>query len=376
MDDMKVKLFHALYGCYFSTVYHILKEAGNREMKDKEYRDLIRKMSETYGFPEITYQVVEGAITIGENEDIENDKDAWPFFNNRVKEEKGSPSPKVRYRIHENQLDNISDFPLSTIEKMWLKSVYSDPRIRLFVENDAELPDFNDVEPLFNWDDFILFDQYTDGDPFQDKQYIEMFRKVLEGVRKKSRLEIKFRKHNNTISFHADGTYEKLPDSGIGMLYIDTDYMEYSERDNRFRLIGNNPRFGRNMVNIASIVECREVEKIEVPNAEFQNAYSRAEFQREVILELVDENNALERFLLNFSHYEKIAEYNEERGKYRITIHYDETDETDLVIRTLSFGPYVKAIGSRKFVTLIRDRLWQQLELCDNEKDTIKVLRR
>ena len=368
---MDVYLFNALYGCYFSTVYHILKEAGNRELKNTEYWDLIRTMSETYGFPGITSMVVEGAISLGEIEEIEDNKDAWPFFDKITKEEKSGstiPSKLVQYHTHKNRLNNISGFPLSTIEKMWLKSVYSDPRIRLFVENDEDLPDFSEVEPLFNWGDFILFDQYTDGDPFQDTHYIEMFRKVLEGVRKKSRLEIKFRKHDNTISFNADGTYEKKPDEGIGMLYIDTDYLEYSERDNKFRLIGNNPRFGRNMVNVASIVECREVEKINVPNAEYQNEYSRDEFQREAVFELVDSNNVLERFLLNFSHYEKVAEYIKAHGKYRITINYDETDETDLVIRTLSFGPYVKVVEPRRFVELIRDRLWQQMEINDDEK--------
>ncbi|MCR5293159.1 MAG: hypothetical protein K6E28_09840 [Eubacterium sp.] len=371
---MDVKLFNPLYGCYFSTVYHILKEAGSRELNNKEYCDLIRTMSEIYGFPGITSSVIEGAINLGENEKIEDNKDAWPFFDKKTKEkESGSPiNPKVvQYHTHKNRLNNISGFPLSTIEKMWLKSVYSDPRIRLFILSDVDLPKFNDVEPLFNWDDFILFDQYTDGDPFQDKHYIEMFRKVLEGVRKKARLEIKFRKHNYTISFNADGTYEKLPDNGIGMLYVDTDYLEYSERDNKFRLIGNNPRYGRNMVNIASIVDCREVEKIDIPNAELQNTYSRDGFQRDVIFELIDSNNVLERFLLNFSHYEKVAEYIKEQRKYRITIFYDETDETDLVIRTLSFGPYVKVVEPMHFKNLITDRLWQQM-MHDDLKKTLK----
>lgn len=370
---MDVKLFNALYGCYFSTVYHILKEAGNREITNTEYWNLIKKMSEAYGFPEITNFVVQKAINIGEKEEIEENKDAWPFFDKGKKEEKTGSivnPKKVQYDVHKNRFNNISDFPLSTIEKMWLKSICSDPRIRLFVEDDTELPEFDDVEPLFNWCDFVLFDQYMDGDSFQDELYIEMFRKVLKGVRNKSRLEIKFKKPNNNICFNPDGSYEAMPDRGIGTLYIDTDYIEYSERDDKFRLIGNNPRFGRNMVNISSIVECREVEKISVPNAEFQDRYSRDAFQREVLFELVDENNALERFLLNFSHYEKVAEYIKDQEKYRITINYDETDETDLVIRTLSFGPHVKAVGPRRFVEQIRDRLWQQMEICDGANNS------
>ena len=102
-----------------------------------EYWNLIKKMSEAYGFPEITNFVVQKAINIGEKEEIEENKDAWPFFDKGKKEEKTGSivnPKKVQYDVHKNRFNNISDFPLSTIEKMWLKSICSDPRIRLFVE--------------------------------------------------------------------------------------------------------------------------------------------------------------------------------------------------------------------------------------------------
>lgn len=358
---MELQLFNALFGCYFTTVYHILKEAEKRELTDSEYRDLIGENAELYGFQEISRMLILDAITLGENEELEENKDAWPFFEKKIKEEKSDScrSPQI-VRYHENRLQNISDFPLSTIEKMWLKSLYTDPRIELFLKSDNDLPELSDIKPLFDWEDFVLFDQYADGDPFHDKHYKEMFRKVLEAVHKKSRLEIQFRKPNNTVSFRPDGTYESVSNSGIGTLYIDTDYLEYSERDNKFRLIGNNPRFGRNMVNIASIVECREVEQKEFPNTKFSNAKSDNEFQSEVIFEFFDSNNVLERFLLNFSHYEKRSEYMKESGKYRIIITYDKADETDLLIRTLSFGPHVKVLEPSDFVELIRERLRKQ----------------
>lgn len=360
---MGVKLFDALHGCYFSTVYHILKEAGSKELTDKEYRELIGKMSDTYGFPGLTNMIVGGAINLGENEEIEDNKDAWSFFDKEKKEEKNGAGRENRtYDVNKSRLKNISDFPLSYIEKRWLKSLYSDARIRLFLKDTEEPAELCDIEPLFSWDDFALFDRYDDGDPFEDEHYIEMFHKVLKGVHSKSRLEIKFKKPSSHVDFKPDGAFEIEPDRGIGTLYIDPEYLEYSERDDKFRLIGNNPRFGRNMVNIASIVDCREVEKINVPNAEFQEGYLCDDFQREVIFELVDAKNALERFLLNFSHYEKATEYLREQEKYRITINYDDTDETDLVIRTLSFGPHVKVVEPRRFVELIKDRLWQQME--------------
>lgn len=360
---MELQLFNALFGCYFTTVYHILKEAEKRELTDSEYRNLIGKNAELYGFPEISSTLILDSITLGENEELEENKDAWPFFERIIKEEKpasGLSSKKAQYQMHKNKLQNISIFPLSIIEKMWLKSIYLNPRIELFIEDDFPKPKLRDVEPLFGWSDFVLFDQYTDGDPFKDKHYRNIFQKVLKAVHKKSRLEIQFRKPDNTVSFSSDGTYEIESKAGIGKLYIDTKHLEYSERDNKFRLIGNNPRFGRNMVNIASIVECREVEKRKIPNTKFHNAQSDNAFQSEVIFELSDSNNVLERFLLNFSHYEKRQEYMKESGKYRIIITYDKADETDLLIRTLSFGPYVEVLEPSDFVELIRKRLRKQ----------------
>lgn len=352
---MTIKLFNELYCSYFSTVYHILKESANKELTDIEYRRLVKRMSDSYGFPETTDFVVQAAIDAGKNEDIEGDKDAWPFFDR-------NKNDNEEY-INRNRLNGITSIPLSKLEKMWLKSIYSDPRVRLFIEEDTEPTELRDVEPLFDWNDLVLFDQYRDGDPFEEKQYIEMFRRILKGVRNQARLEIKFRKPNNGISFNSDGSYEIAPSRGIGTLYIDPDYIEYSERDNRFRLIGNNPRFGRNMVNIASVEDCKEVEPIDVPDAEFKDGYSKDSFRREAVFELVDENNALERFLLNFSHYDKEAEYIEKGKQYRIKLTYDDTDETDLVIRTLSFGPRVKAVEPKRFVELIRERLWQQTDI-------------
>lgn len=360
---MKIKLFNELYGSYFCTIYHILKESANKELTDTEYRRLVKKMSDYYGFPGTTEVVVSKAIDAGKNENIEGDKDAWPFFDRKEKKNKTNKSTDKEEYINRNRLNSIKDIPLSKLEKMWLKSIYSDPRVRLFIEEDTEPTELRDVEPLFDWDDLVLFDQYRDGDPFEEKHYIEMFRRILKGVRNQARLEIKFRKPNNGISFNSDGSYEIAPSRGIGTLYIDPDYIEYSERDNRFRLIGNNPRFGRNMVNIASVEECKEVEPIDIPDAEFKDGYSGESFKREAVFELVDDNNALERFLLNFSHYEKVAEYLDSERRYRVTITYDETDETDLLIRALSFGPHIRAVAPILFVERISDRLKQQKEL-------------
>ena len=61
---------------------------------------------------------------------------------------------------------------------------------------------------------------------------------------------------------------------------------------------------------------------------------------------LRDERNALERAALHFSHFEKEIQKPEE-GSYQIKLRYDKDDETELLIRVLSFGPVLQVKSPR-----------------------------
>ena len=81
------------------------------------------------------------------------------------------------------------------------------------------------------------------------------------------------------------------------------EYLEYSEKDDKFRLISAGKRFG-STINLGRIVSCKREEKAfeGVPEKR-----SKAR-PRSVIFELKDERNAMERVLLHFAHFEKTAE--------------------------------------------------------------------
>lgn len=357
---MKIELFNEMFSCYYSTIYHVIREAANKELTDTELRKLIFKTSDQFGFPITTGLIVESAVDAGKKEILDDDKDAWPFFDRVTRKTRHVNETKGKTEtVNICRLNNLSTIPLSKIEKMWLKSIYSDPRIKLFLRDDSELPDLRDVDPLFDWTDYVLFDQYSDGDLYQDEHYIKIFRKILKGTRNHSRLRIKFRRTDNNIRRNQEGKNSNDFDQGVRMLTIDADYIEYSERDDRFRLIGETLRFGRSMINISSVISCDVV--VECVKSKADKGYnSKVVFQKKAVFELNDDNNALERFLMNFSHYEKEAEYLKDKKQYRITIYYDEADEKDVVIRVLSFGPHVKAIEPDGFVGLITDKLQQQ----------------
>ena len=132
------------------------------------------------------------------------------------------------------------------------------------------------------------------------------------------------------------------------------EYLEYSEKDDKFRLIGSGCRYG-GIINLARIVRC-------VPSAkEFKYKPSKRTHteKRTVEFEVYDRRNALERVMMHFAHFEKQAERMDE-DHYRISITYDKDDETEMVIRVLSFGPMVKVTAPDHFVNLIKERLIQQ----------------
>ena len=56
---------------------------------------------------------------------------------------------------------------------------------------------------------------------------------------------------------------------------------------------------------------------------------------------------------------EKEAEKLDEKH-YRISVVYDKDDETEMVIRILSFGPMIKVTAPQHFVELIKQRLIRQ----------------
>ena len=85
-----------------------------------------------------------------------------------------------------------------------------------------------------------------------------------------------------------------------------------------------------------------------------------------ITLELLDHRNALERVMLHFAHFKKEAEkISDER--YRIKIFYDSSDETELVIRVLSFGPFVEVTEPKDFRNLIIERLKRQKNIQNKE---------
>lgn len=299
-----VMLFSELYSAYYNTVAAVLQKAVDHPVDKNELRRIIEK----HAFEESVLHIPPALK-----------EERWQFL-------KPDGTTVIK---------NAPSMPLTILQKRWIKAIVRDPRIKLF--GDFHL-DYPDVEPLFTPEDFSLFDKYADGDDYEDETYIANFRRILDAIKKRHplRIEIRNRKGNNVSSV------------------VMPEYLEYSEKDDKFRLIGSGSRLG-STINLGRIISCEACENTVKMNDGKRNPAR----PRSVIFELVDHRNSLERVLLHFAHFEKQAEKIGE-DKYRVTIYYDKEDETELVIRILSFGPMIKVTAPVHFVNLIKERLLKQ----------------
>lgn len=297
-------IFSEVYGAYYNTVAAVIKKAVRHPVSEAEIREIIEK----HAFGE-SKAVIPEAIK----------SERWQLIT------KDGMTP----------IKNNPSLPLSLLQKQWLKAVACDQRIRLFGDIDI---DFTDVEPLFRPEDIFVFDRCNDGDNYSDEDYIANFRLILDAIKQQYPLSIDVKNRRGEA---ANRTI--LPK-----------YLEYSEKDDKFRLIGAGEKFGLT-INLGRIISCRRCDN---PPKIKSMKYNKA-LPRRVILELTDCRNVLERVLLHFAHFKKAAE-RIDKDRYTVTIHYDKEDETEVVIRVLSFGPLVKATAPEHFINLIKQRLISQ----------------
>ena len=227
--------------------------------------------------------------------------------------------------------------PLTTLELRWLKAISLDPRVRLF---GVELPELSDIEPLFTPEDYYVYDQYSDGDPFEDAEYIRQFRVILKAIREGAQIKFEMvNRKGNTMFVRCRPVR-----------------LEYSEKDDKFRVVTAGWR-AVGTVNLAKIRAC-----VRYAGERPSVGCPREPICDTVTVRLRDERNALERFMLHFAHFEKQAE-KQDKAHYLVRIRYDRDDAPEMVIRLLSFGPLAEVVGPEDFRDLVIEKLKKQQNL-------------
>ena len=297
-------LFHEIYGSYYRTVGAVLREAVRGTLTKKRLHELVQ----THAFGESFLSIPEGLT--GER---------W----------------RLLHRDCSTELTNEPERPLSLLEKRWLRSLLLDPRIRLF---DVDMHGLETVKPLFRPEMFVFFDRYSDGDDYHDPDYIARFRTILRALREKKDLYVSF----------TSGRQRQTS------IVVTPQTLEYSEKDDCFRLIASG--FRRSwVIRLSRVLDCAVVENSRALPL-------RPAKTETLVFDLEDKRHALERVLLHFSHLEKETKRLDD-AHYRVTLQYDRADETEMLIRVLSFGPMIRVLEPQRFIDLMQQRIERQRAL-------------
>lgn len=308
-------LFSEIYSAYYNTVASIILCSQQGKLDSDSLYNIVKQSA----FPE-SFMTIGSALETGK----------WPL----VKKD------------YSTNIQNIPTMPLSILQKRWLKALCNDKRIRLFVADEVleRLKNqLQDVEPLFTENDYYLYDKYSDGDPYDDSGYIKNFRTVLDAIHQKKIISVEY-----TDRFAKRKKISCVPYK-----------IEYSEKDDKFRIISKFKN-RHSILNIARINSCEFTENSKTDDISEENLLYNS--GTSVTLEIYDERNAMERVMLAFAHFEKRAVQISDEV-YQLTLNYDRFDETELVVRVLSFGPMVKVLEPESFKNLIQERILKQIEL-------------
>lgn len=299
-------IFSEIYSAYYNAVAEILKKIQQGETSERELEKIV--CEKAFG---------ESVLTIMLS--LKNEK--WQLVN------KGMTTP-IKYS---------PTMPLTNLQKRWIKALFLDKRIKLF---DVNFDGLEGVEPLFTPSDYVVYDSYLDGDPYDDENYVAIFKTILNAIKKGENLKICL------ISRKGNEVFVRCKPIRL----------EYSEKDDKFRLIvSGSSRV--NVINLSRIKSC------EVYTGERSVSGLVKEPQYDtLILKIKNERNALERVMLHFAHFEKQAE--KISGiEYIVKIKYNVDDISEMVIRVLSFGPLVEVLESSELKKLIIDKLKKQKNL-------------
>lgn len=309
-----MELFDEVYGVYYAAVAHVLASAP---LTKAQLRRLLCRELSVDGAQEVEDKLLDGT---------------WPL----LREKDGKLYSALRFPPSQ---------PLSYLECAYLTSIADDPRAALFL-SDAQLDTLRqalgDTAPLYAASDFDFYDRFSDGDELLPA-YRERFSVILKAFAEEGWLD-----------------FDYLSRKGKQMHFICKPLiLAYSGKDNRFRLHGVNRDGVYLTLNLSFI---REIRVIEPPArcAPVPEALTQPLCKEPVTVEVSSERSALTRFMLEFSYLEKKSELSADGQTATVRLWYPKADETEILIRLLSFGPVIRIVSPAPFVAQVKERIRRQ----------------
>lgn len=323
-----MNIFSEIYGTYFRIAAKLLEDEVTNE---KTVRETVQRE----GFRDSVLFLPQKLIPGSED---------WGLF-------RRTPDGNLK-RITKNPPVKV----LTKLQKMWLKAKLSNPRIRLFMDDETLsvlAKRLADIPPLYRREQFRITDRFTNSDDFCNEQYIINFRTVLEAVKHRKIVYIKF------VSGHGKRM------SGKFVLLK----MEYSPKNDKFRvycyLLRNDRVKSSGIINIGRITNIVDTGRVFRTPVLVDDYFSSRKCSSPAVIRVTTARNGVERFMLEFASYEKHTVRNLETGEYTVELWYDLQDETELLIRLLSFGPVIEILGPQHLRQQAKLRIKRQSELLE-----------
>ena len=327
-----MNIFHEIYGTYFRIVKHLLKR---RRMTESELNSVI--IDE--GYRDSCLFLQPRLIPNADGSD-------WGLFR---KNDDGTLSANTK---------NDPQSPLTLLQKRWLRTKLDDPRIRLFLSDDEYsglTEELKDTAPLYTSEMLYFYDQFSDGDPFEDRKYKMHFREILTALREREILDVSYR-------------------SGKGngkRLRVVPFYIEYSEKNDKIRVYCIFPFSEQKenfiILNIGRILSLKRTGNFFSGDIDSEACFRQTRCEEPVTVRINPERNAHERFMMEFAPYEKRTELDTETGVMTVQLWYDSLDETEILIRLLGFGPVLEIVSPPDFRKQAVERIKRQCEIMKSE---------
>ena len=207
------------------------------------------------------------------------------------------------------------------------------------------------MEPLYASDMLHNTDQFADGDPFEDRHYQKHFREILTAVRNRNILDVSYR------SGHGNAKRLKAVPFRI----------EYSGKNDKFRVycidLRNRTAKEPITLNLGRILSLNRTKQQYPQEIQPEQWFAKMRCKEPVEVRVKPERNAVERFMMEFASYEKRTERDTDSETITVKLWYDQQDETELLIRLLSFGPVLEILAPADFSAKAAERIRKQCEL-------------
>ncbi len=233
-----------------------------------------------------------------------------------------------------------------TEQLRWLKSLLLDPECDFILSNELRiklLQELTDVQPLIERNIINIIREQGDNTFHQDTS--DRLRIIWQALRSQKQL-----------------SYTYITVSGKEFKDIAAPCrLEYDCAQHRIRLILWHTRENR-----AIKLNINRFKELQIAAEEYTSAIEKsftdflAENTTQLVLELRQKNNAVDRCFALFGSYHKQAIYDEENNIYRLVIHYYRFDEAEILDYILSLGAAVTVVSPQDIRSKVIQRLKSQ----------------